>query len=119
MINPFEYLRIQTQGLLPEPWYNYPVVIDYEVETIISVVDETVQLYHATQDDYHVIGISVKTPVEYKSFCPGRKWGQFGSRKDAKLWALGHLLCTNNLLSNAAIASIRIEIYRTSQMSLF
>lgn len=87
--NRFEHLRIDTKEILPAPYYNYPVLQNNEFETLVIAfpgdVHKEVDLRVGLQDNVWTLGYSV-----FGSSCnPGRKWGQFTSKKDALLYGLG------------------------------
>ncbi|EFI03566.1 hypothetical protein HMPREF9007_03055 [Bacteroides sp. 1_1_14] len=51
-------------------------------------------------------------------FNPGRKWGQFATRENALLWALGRMLC-HEKLRGAARQAVLDRIDNIRQLRLF
>ena len=73
---------IDNKNLLPEPWYNYPVLQEGEFETIKLTKKKTVcgsQIYVGIQDGVWTLGYSFLGGGCF----PGIKWGEFKSREDA------------------------------------
>ena len=50
---------------------------------------------------------------------PGRKWGEFSTEQNARLWALGELLTKKDILPSAAIKTIEAHIDGIRQYKLF
>ena len=103
MENKFEYLKIDGREQLPAPWSDYPVLREYE----------TVTVYRNGRDylDAQVGGAG-------GGFNPGRKWGQFSTRENALLWALGRMLC-HEKLRGAARQAVLDQIDNIRQLKLF
>lgn len=119
MKNPYNDLRQETQSILGDKWDKYPDVTDFTTCTIFNSKTECVQLRIATQDEITVIACSITENGITRSFIPNRKWGQFRSEKDARLWALGFALERLQNLSADALNEIHKEINKTQQLSLF
>jgi hypothetical protein len=79
----FESLRIENKHLLPEPWYQYPVLKAPNFESIQLLKKSTPwkgsTIRVGIQDGVYVLGFSFLTG----SCNPGRKWGEFKTRQDA------------------------------------
>ena len=104
MENKFEYLRIDGRNQLPTPWSDYPVLTEYE----------TVTVYRNGRDS----GVHMEVDGSGGGFNPGRKWGQFATRENALLWALGRMLC-HEKLRGAARQAVLDRIDNIRQLRLF
>ena len=102
MENKFEYLKIDGREQLPAPWSDYPVLREYE----------TVTVYRNGRDYLDALVGSGG------GFNPGRKWGQFATRENALLWALGRMLC-HEKLRGAARQAVLDRIDNIRQLTLF
>ena len=76
-------MKIDNKHLLPEPWYNYPVLQKGQFESIELLkkpsyyIGSTIRI--GQQDGIWVLGYSFLSG----SCNPGRKWGEFNSKEDA------------------------------------
>lgn len=92
MENKFEHLRKDCRKELPQPWTHYPVLSDYEVVPVYREGPYIMDALIGQQDDRWVVGVRFKCGTSGHYFAPGRKWGEFVSRENALLWALGWML---------------------------
>ena len=90
MENKFEYLKIDGREQLPAPWSDYPVLREYE----------TVTVYRNGRDYLDALV------------------GQFATRENALLWALGRMLC-HEKLRGAARQAVLDRIDNIRQLTLF
>lgn len=90
MENKFEYLKIDGREQLPAPWSDYPVLREYE----------TVTVYRNGRDYLDALV------------------GQFSTRENALLWALGRMLC-HEKLRGAARQAVLDQIDNIRQLKLF
>ena len=104
MENKFEYLKIDGREQLPAPWSDYPV--DY-LDALVG-----------QQDGWWVAGVHMEVGGSGGGFNPGRKWGQFATRENALLWALGRMLC-HEKLRGAARQAVLDRIDNIRQLTLF
>ena len=109
MENKFEYLMIDGRGQLPEPWSNYPVLTDYETVTIYRNGRNYLDALVGQQDGWWTAGVHMQIGGSGGGFNPGRKWGQFSTRENALLWALGWML-SNYELQGAARQAVLDKI---------
>lgn len=118
MENKFEYLMIDGRGQLPEPWSNYPVLTDYETVTIYRNGRNYLDALVGQQDGWWTAGVHMQIGGSGGGFNPGRKWGQFSTRENALLWALGWML-SNYELQGAARQAVLDKIEGIRQLKLF
>jgi hypothetical protein len=118
MKNKFEYLMIDGRGQLPEPWSNYPVLTDYETVTIYRNGRNYLDALVGQQDGWWTAGVHMQIGGSGSGFNPGRKWGQFSTRDNALLWALGWML-SNYELQGAARQAVLDKIEGIRQLKLF
>lgn len=109
MENKFEYLRIDGRNQLPAPWSDYPVLTEYETVTVYRNGRDYLDALVGQQDGWWTSG---------GGFNPGRKWGQFATRENALLWALGRMLC-HEKLRGAARQAVLDRIDNIRQLRLF
>lgn len=118
MENKFEYLMIDGRGQLPEPWSNYPTLTDYETVTIYRNGRNYMDALVGQQDGWWTAGVHMQIGGSGGGFNPGRKWGQFSTRENALLWALGWML-SNYELQGAARQAVLDKIEGIRQLKLF
>lgn len=118
MENKFEYLMIDGRGQLPEPWSNYPTLTDYETVTIYRNGRNYMDALVGQQDGWRTAGVHMQIGGSGGGFNPGRKWGQFSTRENALLWALGWML-SNYELQGAARQAVLDKIEGIRQLKLF
>lgn len=70
------------------------------------------------QDGWWVAGVHMEVGGSGGGFNPGRKWGQFATRENALLWALGRMLC-HEKLRGAARQAVLDRIDNIRQLKLF
>lgn len=70
------------------------------------------------QDGWWVAGVHMEVGGSGGGFNPGRKWGQFATRENALLWALGRMLC-HEKLRGAARQAVLDQIDNIRQLKLF
>ena len=70
------------------------------------------------QDGWWVAGVHMEVGGSGGGFNPGRKWGQFATRENALLWALGRMLC-HEKLRGAARQAVLDRIDNIRQLTLF
>ena len=70
------------------------------------------------QDGWWVAGVHMEVGGSGGGFNPGRKWGQFSTRENALLWALGRMLC-HEKLRGAARQAVLDQIDNIRQLKLF
>ena len=75
MKNPFEYLKIDGRGQLPEPWSDYPVLTEYETVPVYRDGRDYVDVFVGQQDGWWVCGVHMNAHGSGSGFYPGRKWG--------------------------------------------
>lgn len=118
MENKFEHLRIDVRKEFPEPWTNYPVLSDYEVVPVYREGPYVMDALIGRQDGRWVAGIRFKSGTSGHYFAPGRKWGEFATRDNALLWALGWML-TRDEVTGAARRVVLKRINDLRQLKLF
>lgn len=118
MENKFEHLRIDCRKELPGDWSNYLTLSDYEVVPVYREGPYIMDALIGRQDGRWVAGIRFKSGISGHSFNPGRKWGEFASRDNALLWALGWML-TREEVTGAARHAVLVRINDIRQLKLF
>lgn len=118
MKNKFDYLRIDGRKNLPEPWYDYPVLSDFETASVYRYQKDYLNVLVGQQDGYWVAGITIQIEGFGAGFYPGRKWGQFATRENAILWGLGYMFGCDKI-KGAAQNAVRNMINEIRQLSLF
>lgn len=118
MENKLEYLRIDGRDQLPTPWSDYPVLTEYETVAIYRNGRDYLDALVGQQDGWWTSGVHMQVNSSSAGFCPGRKWGQFATRENALLWALGWMLCHDNL-RGAARQAVLDKIDDIRQLKLF
>lgn len=118
MENHFEYLKIDGRKQLPAPWSNYPVLTEYETVTVYREGRNFLDALIGQQDGWWTAGVHMQVGGSGKGFNPGRKWGQFATRNNALLWALGWML-SNSELHGAARQAVLDKIDSIRQLKLF
>lgn len=116
--NRFEYLLIDGRKDLPTPWSDYPVLCDYETVVIYQQGREYLHALIGIQDGYWVAGLKTNCGSGGSGFNPGRKWGQFASRDNALLWALGCMLA-RDYVQGPARQAVLDKINDIRQLKLF
>lgn len=119
--NPFENLRIDNRADLPEPWYDYPVLRSKacRTETLYTCKYDYVKIRTGQQDGVWVAATDWMIGGTGNGYNPGRKWGEFSTEQNARLWALGELLTKKDILPSAAIKTIEAHIDEIRQYKLF
>ena len=122
--NPYENLRVDNRARLPQPWKNYPVLHPGEFKTEIVYVNgrEHAKIHIGQQDGVWTVGYDFYVGNHGGDCCPGRKWGDFVTEQDAKLWALGFLLTLDtedDPLPAAVKKAINTRIFEIRQYKLF
>lgn len=118
MENKFEYLRIDGRDQLPAPWSSYPTLTEYETVAVYRNGRDYIDVLAGQQDGWWTAGVRVQVCGSGSGFNPGRKWGQFASRDNALLWALGSLL-SGHRLKGAALQAVLDKIEEIRQLKLF
>lgn len=118
MENRFDYLKIDCRGQLPSPWQSYPTLSDYETVPVYRSGHDYVDVLVGQQDGWWTSGVRMQVGGSAAGFNPGRKWGQFATRENALLWALGSLLCERSV-RGAARQSVLERIDAIRQLKLF
>lgn len=118
MENKFEYLRIDGRRQLPEPWINYPVLTNYETVSVYRNGRNYLNALVGQQDGWWTAGVHMEIAGSGGGFNPGRKWGQFASRDNALLWALGWMLSKEETVG-AARQAVLDKIDNIRQLKLF
>ncbi|MDC2616094.1 hypothetical protein PO249_01525 [Bacteroides ovatus] len=118
MENKFEYLKIDGRGQLPAPWSDYPVLTEYETVTVYRNGRDYLDALVGQQDGWWVAGVHMQVNSSGAGFNPGRKWGQFSTRENALLWALGWMLC-HKKMRGAARQAVLDQIDNIRQLKLF
>lgn len=122
--NPYENLRVDNRARLPQPWKNYPVLHPGEFKTEIVYVNgrEHAKIHIGQQDGVWTVGYDFYVGNHGGGCYPGRKWGDFVTEQDAKLWALGFLLTLDtedDPLPAAVKKAINTRIFEIRQYKLF
>nr|DAX68992.1 MAG TPA: hypothetical protein [Caudoviricetes sp.] len=122
--NPYENLRVDNRARLPQPWKNYPVLHPGEFKTEIVYVNgrEHAKIHIGQQDGVRTVGYDFYVGNHGGGCYPGRKWGDFVTEQDAKLWALGFLLTLDtedDPLPAAMKKAINTRIFEIRQYKLF
>ena len=118
MENKFEYLRIDGRGQLPVPWSDYPVLTEYETVSVYRNGRDYLDVLVGQQDGWWTSGVHMQVNNSGGGFNPGRKWGQFSTRNNALLWALGWMLCQRKM-QGAARQAVLDKIDYIRQLKLF
>lgn len=119
MKNPFEYLKIDGRGQLPEPWSDYPVLTEYETVPVYCDGRDYVDVFVGQQDGWWVCGVHMNAHGSGSGFYPGRKWGQFATRDNALLWGLGWILSWLEEPHGAIQRAVRERIDDIRQLKIF
>lgn len=118
MENKFDYLKIDGRDQLPVPWSNYPVLTEYETVAVYRNGRDYLDVLVGQQDGWWVAVVHMEVNNSGGGFNPGRKWGQFATRDNALLWALGWMLCHKKMQGSARQAVLdKIDDIR--QLKLF
>ena len=122
--NPYENLRVDNRARLPQPWKNYPVLHPGEFKTEIVYVNgrEHAKIHIGQQDGVWTVGYDFYVGNHGGDCYPGRKWGDFVTEQDAKLWALVFLLTLDtedDPLPAALKKAINTRIFEIRQYKLF
>lgn len=118
MNNPFEYLKIDGREQLPTPWYDYPVLREYETVPVYRNGRDYVDTIVGQQDGWWVSGVKMDVHGSGGGFNPGRKWGQFTTRNNALLWAMGWILSQREV-HGAVQQTVLEKIDYIRQLKLF
>lgn len=119
MKNPFDHLRIDTRNMLQSSWYNYPVLSSFNQETIYSDGTDFIIINTGVQDDVWVASVNYNLHPFASGYSPGRKWGQFQSKNDARLYILGCLLSEEDRVIGNARKTVIKHIDAIRQLSIF
>lgn len=119
--NPFADLRIDNRADLPVPWYDYPVLQsgEYRTEILYTSGRDYVKVHIGQQDGAWVAATTWMIGGSGRGCHPGRKWGEFASEQNARLWAFGELLAEEGVLPPAAIKTVKARIFEIRQYKLF
>lgn len=91
-MNPYSNLICDTKSVLPQPWYDYPVLKAYEsIDVYRQGRSERITIKIGQQDGRWVASYDFWLGQEGGGSNPGRKWGDFNTRCDAMLYTLGKL----------------------------
>lgn len=118
MDNKFEHLKFDSKKDLPEPWYNYPVLSEYDTILIYTKGRDYLRSLIGQQDGYWVAGVDIHIGGSSTGFLPGRKWGYFATRDKALLWTLGYMLSFRRVTGKIR-KSVLDKIESVRQLSLF
>ena len=116
MENKFEYLKIDGREQLPAPWSDYPVLREYETVTVYRNGRDYLDALVGQQDGWWVAGVHMEVGGSGGGFNPGRKWGQFATRENALLWALGRMLCHVHMDMDAQIPGPDEDVFSLLQL---
>lgn len=122
--NPYENLCVDNRARLPQPWENYPVLHPGAFKTEVVYVDgrEHAKIHIGQQDLAWTVGYDFYVGKHGGGRYPGRKWGDFVTEQDARLWALGFLLTLDtedDPLPAAMKKAINVRIFEIRQYKLF
>ena len=122
--NPYENLRVDNRTRLPQPWENYPVLHPGAFKTEIVYIDgyEHAKIHLGQQDGVWTAGYDFQAGKCGGGCYPGRKWGDFVTGRDARLWVLGEFLTfdtEDDPLPAAMKKAINVRIFEIRQFTLF
>lgn len=122
--NPYENLRVDNRARLPIPWENYAVLQPGMFKTEIVYIDgyERAKVYLGQQDGVWTAGYDLWAEKCSGGCYPGRKWGDFVTEQDARLWVLGEFLTfdtEDHPLPAAMKKAIEKRIFEIRQLTLF
>ena len=91
---------------------------EYETVTVYRNGRDYLDALVGQQDGWWVAGVHMEVGGSGGGFNPGRKWGQFATRENALLWALGRMLC-HKKMRGAARQAVLDQIDNIRQLKLF
>lgn len=122
--NPYENLRIDNRKRLPIHWKSYAVLHEGMFKTEIVYTDgyDHAKIHLGQQDGVWTAGYDFQTGARGGGCYPSRKWGDFVTERDARLWVLGEFLTfdtKDDPLPKAMKKAIEKRIFEIRQFKLF